>query len=322
MIGATVEIAKTLKHVVFYAISFFIGNIFLAYIIGIEALREIVTDNPANHRAGLATMIIFSGIFYFIFSYFREQVCTIVCPYGRLQGVLLDRNSIVVAYDYKRGEPRGPLSKGDASVTTIKGDCVDCTQCVQVCPTGIDIRNGTQLECINCTTCIDACNSMMKAVKKPKGLIRYASEKMIAEGTKMKFTVRTIFYSVVLILLLGLITMLFFRRADVETTILRAPGLLYQEQADGRLSNLYNFKLLNKTDSDMPVSLKLISHTGEIKIIGDEIMVQRQSISESVVFVYLDKEDMLGSIETIVIGIYSGDQLIEEIKTSFIGPNK
>lgn len=313
---------KALKHIVFYAISFFIANIFLAYIIGIEELREIVTDDPANHIASLVTMIIFSGIFYFIFSYFREQVCTIVCPYGRLQGVLLDRNSIVVAYDYKRGEARGPLSKGDEGETTIQGDCIDCMQCVQVCPTGIDIRNGTQLECINCTACIDACNSTMKAVKKPKGLIRYASEKMIAEGTKMKFNVRTIFYSVVLVLLLGLISMLFFQRADVETTILRAPGMLYQKQADGRLSNLYNIKLLNKTDSDMPVELELISHPGEIKIIGDEIIVSKQSISEIVVFVYLDKEDMTGSMETIKIGIYSGDQLLEEIETSFIGPNK
>ncbi|RLD37362.1 MAG: cytochrome c oxidase accessory protein CcoG [Bacteroidetes bacterium] len=313
---------KTLKQIVFFAISFLIGNTFLAYIIGIDALKEIVTDDPANQISGLVAMFVFSGIFYFIFSYFREQVCTIVCPYGRLQGVLLDKRSIVVAYDYVRGESRGSMVKGENRADAGRGDCIDCTQCVQVCPTGIDIRNGTQLECINCTTCIDACNSTMKSIGKPKGLIRYASEKMIAEGTKMRISARTIAYSGVLFLLIGLIIMLFFRRADVETTILRAPGMLYQEQADGRLSNLYNFKLLNKTCSDMPVVLKLVSHQGEIQVIGEEILVKEQSLSEHVVFVYLNKEDMPGATEKIVIGIYSDGQLIEEIETSFIGPNK
>jgi cytochrome c oxidase accessory protein FixG len=313
---------RGLKHFIFFSLSFIISNTFLAYIIGIDALKAIITDNPANHVGGLVAMIIFSGVFYFVFSYFREQVCTLVCPYGRLQGVLLDRNSIVVCYDYKRGEPRDKLRKGEDRSAAGKGHCVNCSQCVQVCPTGIDIRNGTQLECINCTACIDACNSMMEQVNQPKGLIRYSSEKMISSGKKMGFNPRTIAYSIVLLLLLALFTFLFFKRSDVETTILRAPGLLYQEQPDGRISNLYNIKMLNKTYSDIPIDIRLQSHPGEIVIVGNDMYIEEQSLGESVFFIYMDRETLSSSSEKIVIGIYSGDELLEEIESSFMSPDK
>lgn len=313
---------RFLKHSIFYSLAFIISNTFLAYIIGTDGLFEIITDDPANQVSGLITMIIFSGIFYFVFSYFREQVCTLVCPYGRLQGVLLDRNTIVVAYDYKRGEPRGPLAKGENREEASKGHCINCKQCVQVCPTGIDIRNGTQLECINCTACIDACNAVMAKVNQPKGLIRYSSEKMIASGKKMGLNPRTIAYSVVLLLLLILFTFLFFKRSDVETTILRAPGLIYQEQPDGRISNLYNIKMLNKTYSGMPINIRLLSHDGEIALVGSEIYVEEQTLGESVFFIYMDREYLSSTSETIVIGIYSGDELLEEVESTFMSPDK
>jgi len=313
---------KLIKHIVFYAISFIIGNTFLAYIIGTEGLFSIIRGDINDHIGGVVTMIIFSGIFYFIFAFFREQVCTAVCPYGRLQGVLLDRNSIVVAYNYNRGEQRGPIVKGEQREDLNKGDCIDCTQCMQVCPTGIDIRNGTQLECINCTACIDACNRMMKGINKPKGLIRYTSEKIISERIKLKFNARIIAYSVVLVLLIGLMSFLLFNRTDVETTILRAPGMLYQEQPDGRISNLYNIKLLNKTTSGLDVKLKLLSHEGEITIIGEQIILKEQSMGESVFFVYLKKENLSRPDEMIKIGIFEGDRLIEEINSTFLSPAK
>ncbi|MCU0371536.1 MAG: cytochrome c oxidase accessory protein CcoG, partial [Bacteroidales bacterium] len=210
---------KTAKHILFFGIAFIIGNYFLMYIIGSEDWKLLVTDSPSDHIAGLSGMLAFSGVFYFIFSWFREQVCTIVCPYGRLQGVLLDRNSIVISYDYKRGEPKGTYFKSEDREKAGKGSCINCTQCVQVCPTGIDIRNGTQLECINCACCIDACNAMMLATNQPKGLIRYASEKSIAEGTKVKFNARTIAYSAVLIILLGVFTYSMTARKPIEATI-------------------------------------------------------------------------------------------------------
>ncbi len=313
---------KTLKHGIFYAISFLIGNTFLAYIIGIEELKVIVTDNPMNQIRGLIAMIVFSTIFYFVFSYLREQVCTTICPYGRLQGVLLDQDSIVISYDYKRGEPRGTFFKGEDRSKVDKGDCINCTQCVQVCPTGIDIRNGTQLECINCTACIDACNSMMDAVDLPRGLIRFASETMISIGKPWKFTVRSFAYSAVLVILLGLIGYLFSIRSSVEAIILRAPGTLFQEQPDGTISNLYNIKLINKTNNDMPVELKLHEETGKIKTIGQDIFVKGQTVGESVFFILFEKQNLKLGNQQLKIGVYSNGELIDEIETSFVGPKQ
>src|SRR5690606_24115217 len=181
---------RTLKWFIFAVISFLIANVFLAYIIGSDRLLQYVWDGPMAHLNTLASLSIFTGVFYFVFAWFREQVCIIACPYGRLQGVLLDNKSIIVAYDYKRGEKevgRAKFKKNEDREASGKGDCIDCFQCVHVCPTGIDIRNGTQLECVNCTACIDACNSIMEAVNLPKGLIRYASEENIEKKAKFEF---------------------------------------------------------------------------------------------------------------------------------------
>lgn len=312
---------KILKHGVFYGISFLISNMFLAYIIGVDELKLLITENPLNHLSSLSAMLIFSGVFYFIFAHFREQVCTVVCPYGRLQGVLLDRKSIIVAYDYKRGEPKGTFFKGENRIKANKGDCINCTQCVQVCPTGIDIRNGTQLECINCTACIDACNSMMDAVNQNRGLIRYASEEMIAEQKPWKFTTRSIFYTIVLIIFLGLIGYSFTTRSSVEAIVLRAPGMLYQEHPNGEISNLYNLKLINKTDEAMPIELNILSEKAEIRMIGEKIIVAPQSVDEAVFFIFFSKNAVLSSQVDLEIEVTSNAKLIERITTSFVGPN-
>ncbi|MEN8224413.1 MAG: cytochrome c oxidase accessory protein CcoG [Bacteroidota bacterium] len=315
-------IKRLSKHIIFFAISFIIINFFLMYIIGAEEWKTFITGDPREHIIGLIGLIAFAGVFYFIFSWFREQVCTIVCPYGRLQGVLLDRQSIVISYDYVRGEPKGAFSKSEDRSKTDKGDCVNCNQCVQVCPTGIDIRNGTQLECINCANCIDACNAMMKKVGLKTGLIRYASETMIATGTKFKFTIRTIAYSFVLLVLLGVVTYSMLSRSEIEATVLRAYGSLYQEQAENKISNLYNIKLVNKTNEELPVTISLLSHDGEVQIIGEEIVVQSQSLGESVFFIILDKTDVTTHKMELEVGIYSNGKLIEKAETTFVGPEK
>jgi cytochrome c oxidase accessory protein FixG len=168
---------KISKHGIFFALSFLVGNVLLSYLICWQALYQIITDPPAQHVTGLAFMVAFSLLFYGIFARFREQACTFICPYGRLQSLLLDENSIVVAYDYKRGEQRGPLrheQKIGGRRTAGFGDCVACNNCVTVCPTGIDIRNGTQMECVHCTACMDACDAVMTKTGSPRGLIRYA----------------------------------------------------------------------------------------------------------------------------------------------------
>jgi len=314
---------KGSKHVIFYAIAFLIGNTFLAYIIGIEELKSIITDPPSEHIAGLSAMILFSTAFYFVFAKFREQVCTNVCPYGRLQGVLLDRQSVVVAYDYKRGEQRGKLRKGEDRAAISKGDCIDCKQCVQVCPTGIDIRNGTQLECVNCTACIDACDSIMDKVGFDRGLIRYASEEQIAEKKKFHFTTRSMAYSVVLVLILGLLGSLLAMRTEVETSILRTPGMLYQDQGDNKVSNLYNIKIINKTNNAMPIHLELLDGKGNIKMVGnEELQVSSQGVVESALFLIYDRSTIEQMKTPVTIGVYSGDELIEEVDTYFLGPDQ
>jgi cytochrome c oxidase accessory protein FixG len=310
---------KTLKHVLFYGISFLIGNIFLAYIIGADQLIDIITDPPSEHILGLSAMILFSAVFYYVFAFFREQVCAMVCPYGRLQGVLLDKNSIVVAYDFKRGEPKEKYSRKKDRKSL--GDCVDCRQCVEVCPTGIDIRNGTQLECINCTACIDACNTVMKKLHWPKGLIRYASYHGIIEESKLKLSPRISGYSVILILLLVLTTVLFVNRSPIETTILRTPGLLYQETENGFISNLYNLKVLNKTSESKTIRLVLKSPQGRIKMVGGNLTVLIGGIFESAFFVEIPLDNIQFVRTPINIEIYGDEELLDDIRTSFIGPD-
>ncbi|MCA2004698.1 MAG: cytochrome c oxidase accessory protein CcoG [Ignavibacterium sp.] len=310
---------KTLKHVIFFSISFFIANIFLSYIISMDKLIEIVTDPPSQHLSGLFAITVFSGVFYFVFSYFREQACTLVCPYGRLQGVLLDQDSIVIAYDYKRGEPRRKLKKGEDFSN--RGDCIDCHLCVDVCPTGIDIRNGIQLECVNCTACIDACDNVMDKIQRPRGLIRYASLRNIENKAKFKFTPRMMLYSIILFILLTVLTVLMINRTDFNVNVLRTPGMLFQQQPDGKISNLYDLNLVNKTFQPTEIKLKLENpSSGELKIIGTDLKLEPQQIVEAKFMILLPKESITKMNTHVEIGVYDGDKLIKKIKTSFLGP--
>ncbi len=311
---------KSLKHIVFYTMAVILANTFLSYIIGMDKVLELIKDGPAAHIVGFTAMLLFSGAFYFIYAFFREQVCLIACPYGRLQGVLLDTKSIVVAYDYKRGEPRTNLSKSKNS-DIAAGDCIDCNSCVVVCPTGIDIRNGTQLECINCTACMDACDSIMDKVKKPRGLIRYSSEKGIAEGHNTIFNARALAYSGFLTLLLILLASLFSMRTEVEATILRVPGTLFQEYGPESYSNVYKIQLVNKTRSDLPVELKLEGGEGQVLVMGGPILVSGGKVVESNFLLVKPKASLSSSNTPVVIGVYSEGKQIEHFQTTFIGPN-
>lgn len=311
---------KYTKYAIFFIISFIISNILLAYIIGIDELIKIITDPPSEHITGLISMLAFTSLFYWIFAWFREQACILVCPYGRLQGVLLDPNSVVIAYDYVRGEPRGKLRKYEERT---QGDCVDCNQCVDVCPTGIDIRNGTQLECVNCTACIDACDAVMDKVKKPRGLIRFASENNIKNKLRFRITPRIIGYSSLLVLLVAVLTILMFNRSDIDVNILRAPGMLYQKQQDDILSNLYTIKITNKTFDEVSINVKLENIEGEIKLIGnDKIKIEPSGILEGKFLVMLPEDEIKVMNTPLRIGVYRDNQKIDEIKTSFLGPVK
>lgn len=316
---------RSIKWFLFFVISFLIANIFLAYLIGSDKLIEYITEGPLENLNTLISLLIFTAVFYFIFAWFREQVCIIACPYGRLQGVLLDNKSIVVAYDHKRGEKetgRAKFRKNEDRASTGKGDCIDCFQCVHVCPTGIDIRNGTQLECVNCTACIDACDHMMEQVNLPKGLIRYASEDNIEKKAKFKFTARLKGYSAVLVILIGVFIGMLFLRNDVEARVLRLPGQLYERLDNNIISNVYTYKLVNKTTEDIKdIRFELMSHEGSIRLVKNQTFeLEKQGLAEGTLFIEIKAGDITGDKDNIKIGVYSGDKLIETTKTAFLGP--
>ncbi len=311
------------KYSIFYLISLAISHTFLAYIIGSNQLIEIQTSSISEHYIGFIAILAFSLVFFFVFAWFREQVCLIVCPYGRLQGVMLDRNSLVVAYDYIRGEGRGKFKKNENRKEAKKGDCIDCHQCVDVCPTGIDIRNGTQLECINCTACMDACDFMMDKVGFEKGLIRIDSENAIAEGTKNKITTRTKAYMIFLTLLIGFIIYLFTLRGSMEATILRTPGMMFQEHEDNTISNLYNVKVVNKSNEELKLTFNLLDENGTLKMVGqDTLFVEKGGSNQQAFFVYINKNKLLTKKTAINIGIFDNGTLINQSSTNFLGPEK
>ncbi len=307
------------KHTIFFAIAFVIGNTFLAYFIGSDALFHIIISPPTEHLVGLGFMLAFSLVFYWVFAWFREQVCTLVCPYGRLQSVLLDPNSIVVGYDFKRGEPRGPGSrKGGKSDL---GDCVDCGACVRVCPTGIDIRNGTQLECVNCTACIDACDHIMDKVGLPRGLVRYTSYEGITKGDGLRFTPRMQLYSAVFTILVGVLVTLLLLRTPVEATVLRAAGSLFEELADGSVRNLYTITVTNKTSENLPVTLRLlVPSQGQLALLGPELVAPPQGQDESVFSIQVPKAAILSPNSLVTIGVFSGEREVAKVHTSFAAP--
>lgn len=309
-------IKKFSKQLIFFTISFLIANTFLSYIIGVDKLYQYIKDTPSQHLSTFLAVLIFSGLFYFVFSYFREQACTLVCPYGRLQGVMLDQNSIVIHYDYKRGEPRGKLKKNEERTN---GDCIDCHLCVDVCPTGIDIRNGTQLECVNCTACIDACDTVMEKINKPKNLIRYASKTQIETGRQPLFTPRAIGYTIVLLLLTFLILIMLINRTEVELSILRTPGTLFQEQPGNKLSNIYDLKIINKTFNHIKANLELENINGEIKVIGKDLEVAPQEVTEAKFLVILPKDEIKFIKTPLKIAVKSKGKILDVIDTAFLG---
>ena len=317
---------RLLKWFIFLIISFVIANVFLAYLIGGDKLLKYITEGPAEHTGTFIPLLIFTAVFYFVFAWFREQVCIIACPYGRLQGVLLDNKSIVVAYDYKRGEAengRKKFRKNEDRQALGHGDCIDCMQCVNVCPTGIDIRNGTQLECVNCTACIDECDHIMESINLPKGLIRFASEDNIEKKEPFKLTARMKGYIAVLAILIGVLVGMLLLRSDVEARILRLPGQLYEHKDNGIISNVYTFKLVNKTSREIEdLSFKLRGWDGTINVVStsDTFIVEPQGIAEGTLFIELKQSDLSGDKNDVMIDVYSKGEIIETTSVTFLGP--
>lgn len=315
---------RLIKWFIFFVISFLIANVFLAYLVGSDKLFQMMEEGPVAQSSNFISLLIFTGVFYFVFVWFREQVCIIACPYGRLQGVLLDNKSINVAYDFVRGEKeegRAKFNKKEDRAATGKGDCIDCNQCVNVCPMGIDIRNGTQLECTNCTACIDECDTIMESVNLPKGLIRYASEDEIVKKAPFVFTARMKGYTALLVILIGIFIGLLFLRNDVQATILRLPGQLFEHKGD-KISNVYTYKVINKTTKDYTnVHFEILEPKGTIKNVGNsDLTLKREGVSQGTLFIEINQALLDGDKTKVKIGVYNGDVLLETTTTNFLGP--
>ena len=320
---------KTAKHTLFVLISALITHTFLAYIIGIDELWQLFKDTPVAHPGLFASFVVFTGLFYGVFAFFREQVCTTACPYGRLQSVLLTDKSVVVAYDDKRGEPRAKGRRPAVIDTSgeepkMAGDCVDCHLCVAVCPTGIDIRNGTQMECVNCTACIDACDHVMDKVGLPRGLVRYASQEEIDTGKPFSLKqVRTVAYTIVMLLIMTAITALMVVRTDIETVVTRADGTTWQITPEDRVQNMFTVLLINKTDRTISVAIKLKEEAGNIQIAGTEdYTLKPEETFRAAALVDFSKEDAPTRDEHIHFEIYADGELMATEKSRFLAPFK
>jgi cytochrome c oxidase accessory protein FixG len=244
---------RILKYAVFGALSMFLAHTFLAYFVGVSALVRWVTRSPFEHPVAFLVMAGTTALMLLDFGWFREQVCMVACPYGRFQSVLLDRRSLIVGYDHRRGEPRGkPGRRGLVLVNgpARTGDCIDCGACVVTCPTGIDIRDGLQMECIHCTQCMDACDSIMDQVGRPRGLIRYSSRDELAGASRRILRPRIVLYPLLLVLVWGALAWALAHRAPADVTVLRGLGSPFTVLSSGLVSNQIRVKIVNRDSVD------------------------------------------------------------------------
>lgn len=313
---------KVLKHAIFFTLSFLIANVFLAYIISADTLWTIVTDPPREHVVGLFAITVFSFVFYAVFARFREQACTLACPYGRVMGALVDQNTITITYDRTRGEPRGKIVRG--APESSRGDCIDCGQCVTVCPTGIDIRNGIQLECVACTACADACDDVMTRVSRPTGLIRYTSEEAVRTGQPNTLSWRVKAYAVVWLVLFSTAVTLIARRPDMDVLILRQPGTLQTTLDDGTVSNFYNVQVINRTNTPFTLVYRVLEPAGgRITPLGPIGDVTPYGIVQSRFLLQLPPSTVAGTSTPVRIEVSQAGQIVEIVETSFLAiPNQ
>ena len=315
---------RALKWLAFLLISLVISHIMFMYIVGYEETFRIMMSGPQNHPTNFIVMLVFTGIFYFVFAWLREQVCTLICPYGRLQGVLIDKQTINVYYDFKRGENRSKWRNGENRTSAGKGDCIDCQQCVVVCPTGIDIRNGQQLECINCTACIDACDEVMDKVGLPKGLIRYATEAEIENQEKFKFTTRMKATTIFLVVLIGLLNLLMYDRGSMEAKFIRPAGATYFIR-EGKITNTFTYTILNKSNEKKMLKIKVISpKNAEITYAGKgDIIIKGDVMIKGNVNISFPENEVKLSKQNIEIGVFDANgEMLDSYKTYFEGPFK
>jgi cytochrome c oxidase accessory protein FixG len=309
---------RLLKFAVYAVLSLLLGHTFLAYFVGVDQLKIWVTRSPVEHPASFAVMAVTSLLVFADFAYFREQVCTIACPYGRWQSALLDSSSLIVAYDYRRGEPR---ARGLKPRPTGAGDCIDCGNCVTTCPTGIDIRNGLQMECIHCTQCIDACDAVMSRIGKPRGLIRYTSQDELAGKPRRLWRPRTVAYPAVLVAFIGIFSYQLVTKPAADLSLLRGSGAPFALEPDGRVLNQIRVKVTNR--SSYPARYKVtVEDAPEATVVVPPLPLAAEpgQSSESTIFVLLPAQAFRNGQREIFIAVSDGRRFQARFPWTLLGP--
>ena len=309
---------RVLKYAVFLLLALFLANTFLAYFVGVADLAQWMRMSPYEHPTPFLVMAATTALIFYDFTYFREQTCLIACPYGRWQSALLDNESLIVAYDAKRGEPRAHAVKDRP---TNAGDCVACNACVTTCPTGIDIRNGLQMECIHCTQCIDACDSIMDKVGKPRGLIRYASRDLLAGKPRHLLRPRVVLYPVALTLFLGGFVYALETREKADVTILRSQAEPFSVEQDGRVSNQIRVKVANRSLRDHDYAIT-VTGADSAQVIAPEspLRVKAGEQRTTSVFVLLPKSSFTRGRKDVNVRLSDGSDYTSDTPFNLLGP--
>lgn len=326
--GTKRSISRTAaKYVVFLLISMFLAHTFLAYFVGVEALQRWVLQSPLEHPTSFMVMLVTTALMVFDFCYFREQTCIIACPYGRLQSVLFDRDTLVISYDPKRGEPRGkPKRRREAPSATShrdqqRGDCVDCDLCVDTCPTGIDIRDGVKMECIGCAQCIDACDRVMDRLGRPRGLIRYSSQARIAgEGSRI-IRPRVIIYPLILVVLAVVFSVALSGQKSADVTLLRGLGMPFVKLATGEISNQVRLKITNRGVRPAAYSVEIVGGTPGRLIVDETPFTVEAGKSRTQALLIVEPESVfVGGTYSITLRVADGGDFSEELTCRLFGP--
>lgn len=317
---------RSLKYVAYLLIAMFLAHTFLAYFVGVDQLSRWITRSPFEHPAAFIVMAVVTGLMLFDFCFFREQLCLVACPYGRLQSVLLDKQSLIVAYDVKRGEPRGKISKELPMVEDQRGDCIDCGLCVRTCPTGIDIRGGLQMECIHCTQCMDACDEIMEKISKPRGLIRYSCQESIEGLPHQGFRPRLVIYPLMLLVAVSAFIIMLFNRAPVDVTVLRNMGSPFNLTPDGQVQNTMLIKLVNRQTESKDYTIELLD-TGktpwdQVKLVVDNVpwrLEPLQLTTHSIMVTVPQSAFSYGHFD-LKLAVKEGNTIRKEISCRLLGP--
>jgi cytochrome c oxidase accessory protein FixG len=311
---------RLLKYAVYLVLALFLAHTFLAYFVGVEQLAQWVRRSPVEHPTSFLVMAGTTALVFFDFTWFREQTCLVACPYGRIQSVLLDRQSLIVGYDVRRGEPRGKHIKDRAAGA---GDCIDCQACVLTCPTGIDIRDGLQMECIHCTQCADACDAVMTKIGKPTGLIRYSSRDILEGRGRHLLRPRVVLYPLALLVAVGLLGFNLAVRQDAEVTILRGIGAPFSFDADGEVVNQIRIRVRNRTDQERRYTISLLGAEGARLIAPDNpLAVAAGEVATTTVFVVLDAAAFHDGELPVAFRIVDGAGFANDAPYELVGPER